>query len=111
MIDFLDIFAFVVFAVLIVTATAIVVTLGSLPGWIARQRNHPQAAAVNIASWLGMATGGILWPLALVWAFVVPSAPTQAASDQAAEKASLQARVESLETALRELNAGKQVQS
>jgi hypothetical protein len=111
MIDALDIFAFIVIAVLFLTVTAIIVALGSLPGWIARKRNHPQAAAVNIASWLGIATGGILWPLALIWAFVVPSAPNQSPSDQTAESASMQTRMESLESALRELNAGKKVQS
>jgi hypothetical protein len=35
MIDILDIFAFVVIAVLFLTVTAIIVALGSLPDWIA----------------------------------------------------------------------------
>ena len=50
----------------------IVVALGSLPGWVARKRGHPQAAAINIAGWLGLAGFGILWPLALIWAFLTP---------------------------------------
>src|SRR5438128_831787 len=73
MIDAFDIFAFVVFGVLLVAIVVIVVGLGSLPGNIARNRDHPQAAAVNVASWLGLATGGILWPLALIWAFLRPA--------------------------------------
>jgi hypothetical protein len=69
MIDVLDIIALVVIAVLLAAVVAIVVGLGSLPGAIARKRGHPQAAAVNVASWLGIATLGLLWPLAFIWAF------------------------------------------
>ena len=54
--------------------TAAVVVTGSLPGKIARQRNHPWPDAVNVAGWIGLATG-ILWPLALVWAFLPVPVP------------------------------------
>lgn len=74
MIDVFDVFAFVVFAVLLIAAVIVIVTLGSLPGKIAKKRCHPQADAVNVASWLGIATLGILWPLALIWAFWTPAA-------------------------------------
>jgi hypothetical protein len=74
MIDVFDIFAFFVFGVLLVAAVIVVVTLGSLPGRIAAKRGHPQAAAITVAGWLGIATMGILWPLALIWAFLKPSA-------------------------------------
>ena len=70
--DVFDIMAFIVFGVLLVVAVVIVVMLGSLPGQIAQKRGHPQAAAITVASWLGIATGGILWPLALIWAFLRP---------------------------------------
>ena len=33
---------------------------------------HPQAAAINVTSWLGVATLGLLWPVALIWAFLRP---------------------------------------
>ena len=72
--DAFDAIAFLVFAFFIALAVIVVVTLGQLPGRIARKRNHPQAAAITIASWLGLATGGLLWPLALIWAFLVPIA-------------------------------------
>ena len=82
--DILDIFAFVVIAVLLATAVIIIVALGSLPGAIARKRGHPQAAAINVASWLGVATLGVFWPLALIWAFMKPigaiSSPDTAAA-------------------------------
>jgi hypothetical protein len=93
MIDVFDIIAFVVFAVLLVAAVVIVVTVGSLPGQVAQKRGHPQAAAITVASWLGIATGGILWPLALIWAFLRPaaagpplSAPPSTLSERSAGK-------------------------
>src|SRR5271166_5908720 len=106
MIDFLDIFAFIVFAVLGATVVVTVVVLGSLPAAIARKRGHPQAAAINIASWLGVATLGLLWPLALIWAFLRPSsipltAPDSRSKDDV-DSTTLKARVDSLEGALRE---------
>ena len=69
MFDIFDIMALIVFGVLLVAAVIVVVELGGLPGRIAHDREHPQAAAVNVAGWLGLATLGILWPLALIWAF------------------------------------------
>jgi hypothetical protein len=123
MIDAFDIIAFIVFAVLLVAVVVIVVELGSLPGAIARKRGHPQAAAVNVASWLGVATLGILWPLALIWAFLNPPAvvisgaaanqePRPAsAPDAHAQLVAVYARVEALEATLRELQAGKEIGS
>jgi hypothetical protein len=69
----LDAFAFLVFAVLIFVGVAVVVNLGKLPGQLAQRRDHPQAAAINAMSWIGIATGGLLWPVAFIWAFTTPS--------------------------------------
>jgi hypothetical protein len=80
MFDVFDIIAFAVFAMLLVAAVVIVVTLGSLPGQIAHKRGHPQAAAITVAGWLGLVTGGIIWPLALIWAFLRPAAAEPALS-------------------------------
>jgi hypothetical protein len=119
MIDIFDIFAFIVFAVLLAAAVVVVVGLGSLPGWIARKRGHPQAAAITAASWLGIATLGLLWPLALIWAFLVPrpavasgsaahqQPPPAPGPDAKEQLVQMQARVDSLEAALRELRARK----
>ena len=68
----LDAFAFVVFAVLIFVGVVIVVNLGKLPGQLAQKWKHPQASAINAMSWIGIATGGLLWPVAFVWAFTTP---------------------------------------
>jgi hypothetical protein len=78
MFDIFDCFAFVVFAVLLATFVVVFIFLGSLPGKIARQRGHPQAAAINVAGWLGMFTFFIFWPLALLWAFMNPIAAVAA---------------------------------
>lgn len=68
----LDAFAFLVFAILIAVAVIVVVKLGQLPGQLARKWGHPQASAINAAGWIGIATGGLLWPLAFIWAFITP---------------------------------------
>ena len=69
----LDAFAFVIFAVILAAIVVAVVSLGKLPGQLARKWGHPQAVAINVAGWVGLAAGGVLWPLALVWAFTDPS--------------------------------------
>jgi len=68
----LDVVAFVVFALLISAAVIIVVNVGKLPGQLAHKWGHPQAAAINAMGWVGIATGGLLWPIALIWAFTTP---------------------------------------
>ena len=77
----LDAIALLVFAVLIAVAIIIIVFLGQLPARVARQRGHPQDGAIEVASWIGLATFGLLWPLALVWAFVISSAASSLALD------------------------------
>ena len=59
-------FALIVFALL---ALGVVVLLAALPGRIAKSFNHPQTAAINVCGWLGLPTG-IMWVLAMVWAFL-----------------------------------------
>src|SRR5215475_5765302 len=91
MIDIFDIITFVLFGGILAVTVQVVVTLGTLPGRIAQKRDHPQTAAIAIASWLGIATltlgatvasgaeaisftaMGFLWPFALVWASLKPS--------------------------------------
>jgi hypothetical protein len=77
----LDAFAFVVFAVLIFVGVIIVVNLGKLPGQLAHKWNHPQAGAINAMSWIGIATGGLLWPVAFIWAFTTPFGAKSAIKD------------------------------
>ncbi len=70
MIDLVTLFAWFVIALLFCVFVSLVVFLGSLPKKIALKRNHPQVDAVNAASWIGLACGGIGWPIAFVWAFL-----------------------------------------
>ncbi|SHH58351.1 DUF3302 domain-containing protein [Bradyrhizobium erythrophlei] len=76
----LDAFAFFVFAVLILVGVIIVVSLGKLPGQLAQKWQHPQAGAINAMSWVGIATGGLLWPIAFIWAFTTPFGSKPAAT-------------------------------
>ena len=70
MIDVFTIIAWVVLAILFLAVVVAIVYLGSLPGNIARKRNHPQVDAINAASWIGLALLGFGWPIAFVWAFL-----------------------------------------
>jgi hypothetical protein len=65
----LDYFAFIVMAVLLAAVIWGAVMLGALPGRIAEQRGHPQTDAIRVAGWFGLLTLGLLWPLALIWAY------------------------------------------
>ena len=87
----MDIFALIVIVVIIAAAIWIVVTLGSLPGKIARERDHYQAEAINILGWIGILTLGISWFVASVWAYTKPFN---------AEAAELKQRVDELEAKL-----------
>ena len=97
----LNILTFVVMIVLVVLTGVILAYLGMLPGKIAKGRNHPQAEAINVASWLGIITLGVLWPFALIWAYIRPR--EQSAVEGSEKVASLESRVESLEDQIRRL--------
>ncbi|PQO30739.1 hypothetical protein C5Y96_14870 [Blastopirellula marina] len=68
--DLIFIFAWFVIALIFCVFVAVVIVLGSLPGNIARKRNHPHVDAINAASWIGLALGGAIWPIAFIWAFI-----------------------------------------
>jgi len=48
----LDLFAWIVLAILVVSAAAMIFIAGSLPGHIAKSRGHPWAQAVRMAGWI-----------------------------------------------------------
>ena len=92
---FLNILTFAVLIALAVLAGVVVVKLGPLPGSIARRRGHPQADAIRVAGWIGIITLGLLWPLALIWAYTRSSlSPSDGSSEEIAR---LTARVDALE--------------
>jgi Protein of unknown function (DUF3302) len=76
----LDIFAWIVLIILLISAVAVFCIAGALPGYIAKSRNHPWAQAVQVAGWVTLICGFVLWPVALIWAFVdVPAHKSEAA--------------------------------
>ena len=66
----LDIFAWIVLIILILSTVAVVVFLAMLPGMIAKGRKHPWAQAVTVAGWVTLFLGFALWPVVLIWAYV-----------------------------------------
>jgi len=71
--DGMTYFALIVLLVLIAAIVGIWVVLGMMPGKIARQRNHPQADAINMCGWWGVITMGLLLPVAWIWAYTNPN--------------------------------------
>jgi flagellar biosynthesis protein FlhB len=77
--SFVDIFAWIVLMILVISVVAMFFIAGSLPGYIAKARNHPWAQAVTVAGWVTLICGFVLWPIALIWAYVdVPARRTEA---------------------------------
>lgn len=94
----LDIFAVFILCVLVVTAVVAIAVLGALPGRVARSRQHPYTQAISVAGWVSLIFGGLLWPLALVWAYAPPRSPA-AAANSSDDIESLRQRVARLEAA------------
>lgn len=69
---FIQFFSLIVLMSLLASIIGAIVALAIWPGRTARARNHPYADAINIAGWVGLIAGGVLWPLALVWAYSTP---------------------------------------
>jgi hypothetical protein len=104
----LDYVALGVVLLMPVMVTVAVVILGSTPGKIARRRGHPWPDAVNVASWIGLATG-VLWPFAFVWAFLpLPARSRESTSDASqpdSDTAKLKDRIAALEETVEKLQS------
>ena len=68
--SFIDIFAWIVFILLVAILAAVFIALGMMPGVIARKRGHPWAEAVAVGGWATLICGFVFWPLVLIWAYV-----------------------------------------
>ncbi len=103
-----DYVAFFAMGVVFCGLIYLVIWLGDLPGKIARERNHPQVAAVTALSWLGLLfTGGIVYIAAFVWAFYDYSAGRSNSHGTGEDQIeALRARIEALESKLAE-NGGQ----
>jgi len=63
---------FVILILLALLGLWLFVEIGSFPGKKAKERNHPQAEAINVLGWLGLLFGGVGWAVAVVWAYTKP---------------------------------------
>ena len=98
----IDIFAWVVLVIMIASVVVVFVVLGTMPGKIARQRQHPQEQAIQVASWLALIFGFAAWPFVMVWAYLRPVAkPLDQPGGEAAGRriAELEARLAKVESA------------
>jgi len=121
-----DILTWVVLVVAPLIGIAVFWIVHILPEKIAEKRQHPQAGAIKCLCLLSLVFGGLLWPLAWLWAFSKPvlyklaygtdkvahgtEAPPAAAPDKDAEGElhQLRRRVAELETKLAASAAPKQ---
>lgn len=67
-----DILTWVVLIVAPVVGITVFWLVHILPEKIAEQRQHPQAKAIQCLCLLSLVFGGLLWPLAWLWAYSKP---------------------------------------
>jgi len=67
-----DIIAIVVLIVVPLVVIVVFWLVHVLPERFAEQRHHPQAAAIQTLCLLSLVFGGLLWPIAWLWAFTRP---------------------------------------
>jgi hypothetical protein len=67
-----DVMAWVVLIIAPVIAIGVFWVVHILPEKIAEKKHHPQAKAIQCLCLLSLAFGGLLWPLAWLWAYTKP---------------------------------------
>jgi CBS domain containing-hemolysin-like protein len=67
-----EIVSWVVLVVVPLTLLSVFWLVHILPEKIAEKRRHPQAKAIQTLCLLSLVFGGILWPLAWLWAYTKP---------------------------------------
>ncbi len=68
-----DVLAWVVLVIAPIIAIALFLIVHVLPEKIAEKRHHPQKAAIQTLCLLSLVFGGLLWPLAWLWAYTRPT--------------------------------------
>lgn len=66
--DGYDYLTFVILLVVVIAFFYAMITLGGLPGKLAKSRNHPHAESVKLGGWIGLFTV-FPWIHALIWAY------------------------------------------
>ncbi|MFO1325321.1 MAG: DUF3302 domain-containing protein [Burkholderiales bacterium] len=72
--NFADWMAIIVIIIVPVVAIVVFWLVHVLPERFAEQRHHPQAQAIQVLCLLSLFFGGLLWPIAWLWAFTRPVA-------------------------------------
>jgi CBS domain containing-hemolysin-like protein len=67
-----DVLTWVVLVVAPIVAITVFLLIHILPEKIAEKKNHPQAKAIQCLCLLSLVFGGLLWPLAWLWAYSKP---------------------------------------
>ena len=67
-----DVLAIVVIFIVPVVAVVLFWMVHVLPEKIAHRRNHPQRDAITTLCLLSLVFGGLLWPIAWLWAYTKP---------------------------------------
>ena len=67
-----DVIAVIVLIIVPVIAIAVFWLVHILPEKIAEQRHHPQKEAIKVLCLLSLVFGGLLWPIAWLWAYSKP---------------------------------------
>jgi hypothetical protein len=68
-----DVLAWVVLVIAPIIGIGLFLIVHVLPEKIAERRHHPQKAAIQTLCLLSLVFGGLLWPLAWLWAFTRPT--------------------------------------
>jgi Protein of unknown function (DUF3302) len=69
-----DVMAIIVLIVVPIVVIVVFWLVHVLPERFAEKRHHPQTAAITTLCLLSLAFGGLLWPIAWLWAFTRPVA-------------------------------------
>lgn len=64
----LRIVALIILFLIPIMGLILLIVVASLPGLVAARRDHPQTNVVRVAGWVGLPTG-ILWAIAMAWAY------------------------------------------
>jgi CBS domain containing-hemolysin-like protein len=67
-----DVLAWIVLIVAPIVGIGVFLLIHILPEKIAEKKQHPQAKAIQVLCLLSLVFGGLLWPLAWLWAFTKP---------------------------------------
>ncbi len=67
-----EVMSWIVLAVVPVVGITVFWLLHIMPEKIAEKRHHPQAKAIQCLCLLSLVFGGLLWPIAWIWAYTKP---------------------------------------